>query len=593
VEGRRITEKSKVPSLEDINLFIKNNLQKELEILDDLQKACNTSVEMFKKLSAQVDPEALDEISEIIDNFHMTSFTINKLKNNIAMKIYKHEMLKNKDLDKNEDELIKLRDEAKYAKDNLKKLEGQIKKSEESATKLVEKTQESENTIADLWAKIKDHENTISELEKESKKLQKNVDDLEKERNKLQSQGPKKSGKTKVDMELLSKFASRETKLKDNIKSEINKWKKMTKELNKVSGSWDKDAEKALKDATKTVEELELELTEKEKQLKNKSVKNRAELTKMKQSVAGKLIRAKKKLDKLEEKRKSVGDDSEKDDELKNEISTITDMIETLEDEYNNVENELDKDQEMLFVFFESLSRLTNGAPENFKELMKKSQEREEGFKTQLEMANTTVEELKKEMEALDESYHSDIKTEYDRMVKKVEDKYKKNIKKEEEKYKKDLEVAAQTIFELKQYVEELEHTAIALKAQMQVQGIDMQQLQRMGLIIEQNETAPNPNPTNAPVGRYGLPMKKPKTTAKGEVKINSKRTKKKKRRKKSIEMGKCGSCGELIPLDSESCPNCGTTFSLIGDELGVCGNCGEVIHTSESSCPYCGAKFE
>ena len=39
------------------------------------------------------------------------------------------------------------------------------------------------------------------------------------------------------------------------------------------------------------------------------------------------------------------------------------------------------------------------------------------------------------------------------------------------------------------------------------------------------------------------------------------------------IPMAQCGACDSIIPLDSESCPNCGVHFGgITEEELGECG---------------------
>ena len=92
------------------------------------------------------------------------------------------------------------------------------------------------------------------------------------------------------------------------------------------------------------------------------------------------------------------------------------------------------------------------------------------------------------------------------------------------------------------------------------------------------------------------LPLKRPKLPEEkmdSDVETEVIKVIKKKRKKKKYEMGICGSCGEYIPITSNSCPECGATFSQEGEELGVCGNCGETIPASADECPYCGARFE
>ena len=59
------------------------------------------------------------------------------------------------------------------------------------------------------------------------------------------------------------------------------------------------------------------------------------------------------------------------------------------------------------------------------------------------------------------------------------------------------------------------------------------------------------------------------------------------------IPMAQCGACGSIIPLDSESCPNCGARFGgVVEEELGECGACQSIIPADSTSCPNCGAVF-
>ena len=59
------------------------------------------------------------------------------------------------------------------------------------------------------------------------------------------------------------------------------------------------------------------------------------------------------------------------------------------------------------------------------------------------------------------------------------------------------------------------------------------------------------------------------------------------------IPMAQCGACNAIVPLDSESCPECGAGFSGISNEaLGVCGQCGSIIPVDSESCSDCGAIF-
>ena len=59
------------------------------------------------------------------------------------------------------------------------------------------------------------------------------------------------------------------------------------------------------------------------------------------------------------------------------------------------------------------------------------------------------------------------------------------------------------------------------------------------------------------------------------------------------IPMAQCGACDSIVPLDSESCPECGIRFSGVTDEqLGECGACSAIIPIDSESCPECGASF-
>jgi RNA polymerase subunit RPABC4/transcription elongation factor Spt4 len=59
------------------------------------------------------------------------------------------------------------------------------------------------------------------------------------------------------------------------------------------------------------------------------------------------------------------------------------------------------------------------------------------------------------------------------------------------------------------------------------------------------------------------------------------------------VPMAQCGACNSIVPLDSESCPNCGVRFGGVTDEqLGECGSCSAIIPVDSESCPECGASF-
>ena len=59
------------------------------------------------------------------------------------------------------------------------------------------------------------------------------------------------------------------------------------------------------------------------------------------------------------------------------------------------------------------------------------------------------------------------------------------------------------------------------------------------------------------------------------------------------IPMAQCDACNAIVPLDSESCAQCGAIFSGISDDaLGECGQCGSIIPIDSVSCQDCGAFF-
>jgi len=59
------------------------------------------------------------------------------------------------------------------------------------------------------------------------------------------------------------------------------------------------------------------------------------------------------------------------------------------------------------------------------------------------------------------------------------------------------------------------------------------------------------------------------------------------------IQMAECGACQSIIPLDSESCPNCGIRFGGVSEEhLGECGACGKLQPVDSTSCSECGVSF-
>ena len=59
------------------------------------------------------------------------------------------------------------------------------------------------------------------------------------------------------------------------------------------------------------------------------------------------------------------------------------------------------------------------------------------------------------------------------------------------------------------------------------------------------------------------------------------------------IPMAQCGACDSIIPLDSESCPECNVRFGgMSEEELGECGACQAIIPADSTSCSNCGAVF-
>ena len=58
------------------------------------------------------------------------------------------------------------------------------------------------------------------------------------------------------------------------------------------------------------------------------------------------------------------------------------------------------------------------------------------------------------------------------------------------------------------------------------------------------------------------------------------------------VAMAECGSCRAIVP-DSESCPECGVSFSGVSDEaLGECGACNALVPLDSTKCPECGVVF-
>ncbi|MCK5562071.1 MAG: zinc ribbon domain-containing protein, partial [Thermoplasmata archaeon] len=485
----------------------------------------------------------------------------------------------------------------KTSEETIAKLEAMVKESKDALTELEKKTKKSENSFANQLAGSEDLQNTI--------------DDLIKERDEFKAQAGKKSSKPMVISNYISKFSNHEAELKKEIKNTINNWNKLKGDLEKTSKKLDKGDEKALEEVSKKVEDLEKELTETEKKMKVKPKKDLAQLKKKKQSVEQQLNRARKKYEKLKDELKSSLGDPEKTNKIKDEIEVLIDKLAELQKEYHDLAKTVELDQITLYSILEALSRVTEKAPKNFEELLKQSLEREKKLETQLNVAGKNAEDLEKELDSIDKDYHSDIKQEFERLAKKEEEKYKKLLKKQDEKYKKELEIAAQTMFELKQYIEELEQvTPEGVEVQVPAQAIsrtiiDPQMVSEPGAGSRvgaeehsgfDHSSSPYTNVSRMAEeqkGKRGFPLKLPKNNEPLKPKSRGAKKKKKKQKKKRYEMCKCGSCGELIPIDAQSCPKCGAEFEIVDNELSLCGNCGETIRASVKSCPSCGAKFE
>jgi len=59
------------------------------------------------------------------------------------------------------------------------------------------------------------------------------------------------------------------------------------------------------------------------------------------------------------------------------------------------------------------------------------------------------------------------------------------------------------------------------------------------------------------------------------------------------IETAQCGACQEEIPADSDSCPECGVSFSGVKEvDMGECGSCKAIVALDSKSCPNCDIAF-
>ena len=60
-----------------------------------------------------------------------------------------------------------------------------------------------------------------------------------------------------------------------------------------------------------------------------------------------------------------------------------------------------------------------------------------------------------------------------------------------------------------------------------------------------------------------------------------------------AVATGECGACRAIIPLDSETCPECNIQLSGVSDEaLGECGACNALVPLDSKKCTKCGAVF-
>ena len=59
------------------------------------------------------------------------------------------------------------------------------------------------------------------------------------------------------------------------------------------------------------------------------------------------------------------------------------------------------------------------------------------------------------------------------------------------------------------------------------------------------------------------------------------------------IAMAECGACRAIVPLNSESCPECSISFSGVSDDaLGECGACKGLVPLDSTKCTHCGTIF-
>ncbi len=466
---------------------------------------------------------------------------------------------------------------------------------------------------------------------------------MENERDSLKKEITEISEEIPIDTEFLEEFRKREVELKSNLSAEIEKWSKLRTALENTGKNLDegkaKEKETALKETEELIKSIEQELTEIENKLKEKTTENKSELSKKKKSTAQKLTKVRKKYEKLKKDLKSDKTTPELETELKTELGQIINNIAAMEKEYKNLTKILDLNKNTLYAIFQIIpvgtGAGTDGSLSDIKKQLEESKKHETELKMQLEASLKNIEELKKEIDEMDESYHSEIKNEYERLHKKseeerqqefdkrikefkkqeilkIENKYKTSLKEQEEKYKKELELAALHVFELEQQISQLKEFSEGI-LDFEQKTRDDKSLKKVkeeekAELYAGDEDIIETIPTQR---ERDLPVRMPKKpgSAGGKSKITytieddeaagkkepAKKEKDKKRlkRKKTVSKAQCGACGEYIPIDSTSCPNCGVYFSQPEVELGACGNCGNLIPVSVKECPICGAKFE
>lgn len=587
MEGRRIPKKARPGAQPDVTNFIENNMKEEFDILEEIQDNCNSDLKTFSKLTANLDNEASKLVNKVIDHLTLNNYSLNNVKNNIAMKLYKREI----------------------------DIQQALKDSQEAQ--------------AALEAKENDQEKKMRELEKECNSL------------KTELSNQPAAPEPEVDKKYLKDFKEREANLKKEIRSQLQKWSKLHADLDADQSGLGKGNTDALESINETIKNLEKDLTETEKKLKAKSTNSKDTLNKKKQALKKKIISTKKKYDALRKELKASSKKPGKTSDLEIELAQVINSIDSVENEYIDVLKYLELHKAGLYEFFQDLPGI-NGAEvnkpsEDFDDLLNQSLEREKKLQRQLDTAQKNVDELKKEIKDMDKDYFEEVKKEYERLYKKleadkekeykkklkrlesedvtkVENRYKRLLKKQEDSYKKDLEMAAQRVFELKQYISQLEGEGVEgelIRPEAAIE--DMDQFESEVLMV-------NNDKQSAP-GKKGLPLKLPKNNVIPDIKSDSpyssgreniefqpeppgmdienptklkgSKKKKKKKRTEPEELAQCGACEEYIPLNSPSCPNCGAKFTEVEEELGSCGNCGNLIPVDAKKCPVCKVKFE